>query len=172
MYWFSVPPLLFQAARSCHTLSSQKSPLRSWAKGESQRRLKHGGLVSFPTSDSPAHFGIPLAFSTFSVHGRWCGDWERDAGRGNCFRAAAQRTLSASVSPRPQLLQHISTALDLQISELSLTGSKFLNKNLSSLYDMRIKLINGENYCIVKLQQWGHCDNYWIFIQLIFLKEF
>lgn len=123
--------------------------------GESQKRLKHGELVLFPTSDSPAHhFRIPLAFSAFSVHGRQRGEWERDAGRDNRSRAAAQRSsLNTWVSPSPQLLQHISTALDLQISELSLTGSKFLNKNLSSIYDMRIKLINGENYCIVKLQQ-------------------
>lgn len=112
-----------------------------------------------------------IASSTFCL--MWRGKWEKWAVRGNshCSTGVAQGG-SINALVWPQLLQHIYTASDQKRSELSLAGNKFLNKNLSSLYDMRIKLINGENYCIVKLQQWGHCDNYWIFIQLIFLEEF
>lgn len=159
---------------TAHCGLQKSSPQRRQAKAETQGGLEHDEwnwwcsplLIHHPVSEP--HLPYP-----HSLYAPREGERERCAGRGSshCSRGVAQGS-SINALVWPQLLQHIYTALELERSELSLVGNKFLNKNLSSLFDMRIKLINAENYCIVKLQQWGHCENYWIFIQLIFLEEF
>lgn len=131
-------------------------------RGDKQRQKLKEELSKMNKIGGVSHFSFISLFQNLTclIHilcmhhmkgkvGKVC--WERQQ---PLLRGVAQGSSINALVP-PQLLQHIAAmaALELERPEFSLVGNKFLNKNLSSLYDMRIKLINGENYCIVKLQQ-------------------
>lgn len=170
VYQLSVPPLHSQAARShsipwCpEILSTVKQ--REKPKGDSITSRTGSVFLFWFTSSFQNPTCLIQILCMHHVKGK-VGKVGRRRQLPLFQRGSTEKLRECTSMTQPTVIATYFSSFRLRNSK---NAPKFLNEKLSSLYVTRIKLINGENYCIVKLQQRGHCDNCWIFIAGILMR--